>query len=166
MYRFRDSTAALLYIGIAFDPFARARQHAAAKPWWHQVDPSRTTVEWHPNREVAEAAELLAIRQEVPRHNIITSDENGCARFLPRADGGAWGRPTWQPTEVQADILHKMAAATADRKRIEAEIRSVTAQLGQAFVESEVCGIPVSWMAEAANVTRKTVYRHLGKPMK
>ena len=159
LYRFFNPQRQLLYIGIAFDPNLRARQHAVTKAWWAEVDLARTTIEWFLSRSAAEAAELAAIRAEGPRYNIVTSDGHGCARFLPRPDGGSWGRPAWTASTSQERVLNDLASAATQLRGIDAAIETLT-------LEAADAGIPISWIAEHAAVTRKTVYRHLGRPMK
>lgn len=69
LYRFFAADGSLLYVGIAFDPDVRQRQHerSAAMTWWPlQV---RRTVEWFDSRPKAEAAEKEAISREQPRYN-------------------------------------------------------------------------------------------------
>lgn len=68
LYRLYDVAGVLLYVGISGDPAFRQTQHAADKPWWHEV--AETTVEWFNNREVALGREGAAIRRERPKYNI------------------------------------------------------------------------------------------------
>lgn len=71
LYRLYDSADALLYIGIAHDPGVRWSRHASTKPWWPDV--ARKAVEWHDEREIAEALETAAITAEHPRYNVANS---------------------------------------------------------------------------------------------
>lgn len=68
LYRFFGTPAGLLYIGITDNLKARFAAHAADKDWWPHV--ARRTVEWHPTRTAALAAETEAIRAEHPLYNI------------------------------------------------------------------------------------------------
>jgi len=68
LYRLWSDDDRLLYIGISQDPDQRFLQHRQLKSWWPQV--ARKSIEWHPTREVAEAAERVAIGNERPIHNI------------------------------------------------------------------------------------------------
>lgn len=68
LYRLYNSTDVLLYVGIGGNPGRRWQQHRGAKHWWGDV--TRVTLEHHPTREEALAAELDAIRAERPLHNI------------------------------------------------------------------------------------------------
>ena len=67
LYRIFGDEDLLLYIGISDDFGRRWKQHARVQPWWDEK--RRLTVEWHPSREDAEAAETTAIKAEKPRHN-------------------------------------------------------------------------------------------------
>lgn len=58
----------LLYVGISISALARLGQHLDDKPWADEIN--RTTIERHPNREAAAAAEVAAIVTENPRYNI------------------------------------------------------------------------------------------------
>lgn len=51
LYRFRDDSGALLYVGITNNPGRRWTEHQKSKPWWHQVHRDRLA-RWtvrHPN---------------------------------------------------------------------------------------------------------------------
>lgn len=69
LYRLWDADGDLLYVGIACSPARRFAQHAREKPWWSDVE--TRTVQWHPTREEALAAERAAILNEWPRHNRV-----------------------------------------------------------------------------------------------
>lgn len=71
LYRLFDSNGQLLYIGITYQPEARWKAHAATKAWWPDV--ARKSMEWHDTRPIAEAAEVAAIRAELPLHNVDDS---------------------------------------------------------------------------------------------
>lgn len=71
LYRLFADDGTLLYVGIAGNPGRRFEQHAGTKPWWALV--GRTTLEHFPTRPQAAEAELRAIRQEYPKHNIIAN---------------------------------------------------------------------------------------------
>lgn len=70
LYRYFAVDDSLLYVGIAFDPEARGRQHSrtASDTWWHLA--AKRTDEWFENRRDAELAELDAITYERPRFNV------------------------------------------------------------------------------------------------
>jgi hypothetical protein len=69
VYRYFDATGCLLYVGASHDPDGRHEYHQRFQPWWPDVDPSRTRVEWFPTRQKALSTEALAIRTENPLHN-------------------------------------------------------------------------------------------------
>lgn len=69
LYRFYDAEDQLLYVGITLHLPQRWASHAHDKSWWAEV--ARCTVEHHPDRISAGAAELTAIAAEHPRHNIV-----------------------------------------------------------------------------------------------
>jgi predicted GIY-YIG superfamily endonuclease len=69
VYRVFDIADTLLYIGIAKNFGRRWEHHASVQPWWPEV--ARQTVEWHPDRDTAEAIEKDAIKAEGPRYNKI-----------------------------------------------------------------------------------------------
>lgn len=73
MYRLFDHSGVLLYVGITGQPKVRFAQHARDKAWWHEVD--RWRVEWHSDRNAAEAEEVRLIQEEMPLRNI--------QRFVP-----------------------------------------------------------------------------------
>lgn len=62
------STDDLLYIGVSSAFLARQRDHCRQSHWWKDI--TRITVEYHPDRTAAEAAELAAILSERPAWNI------------------------------------------------------------------------------------------------
>jgi hypothetical protein len=67
LYRLWNHCGALLYVGISGHPKDRFKQHAADKEWWTYVE--HWTVEWHPDRAAALAAEAKAIVDESPAFN-------------------------------------------------------------------------------------------------
>lgn len=81
VYRLYDAAGALLYIGSSYNPERRYRDHYP-KPWWSLVE--RRAEEWHPSKEAAYAAEMLAIAAEAPAHN-----EMGTPRYVPPSEKAA-----------------------------------------------------------------------------
>lgn len=69
LYRLFDEGDVLLYIGISNDPDGRWSQHQSTTPWIREV--STRTLEWHPSREDALAAESRTVRAERPRYNVV-----------------------------------------------------------------------------------------------
>ncbi|MGQ4661296.1 hypothetical protein [Lysobacter sp. F6437] len=68
LYRHYDGRGALLYVGISLCAIYRLSQHRR-KPWSRQI--ARVSIEWHPTRSAALAAEKKAIKRERPIHNVI-----------------------------------------------------------------------------------------------
>lgn len=67
LYRYYDDTGRLLYIGITGDLSSRENGHVRSSLWMQIV--ASSTVERHPGREDALAAERLAIETEHPLFN-------------------------------------------------------------------------------------------------
>jgi hypothetical protein len=68
-------------------------------------------------------------------------------------------RPTFEPDDEQKAVLDAIKKLAEQRRTIEERLDQLTAK-------AEKLKIPIKWIADAAGRTRKTVYRHLGKPMK
>jgi predicted GIY-YIG superfamily endonuclease len=66
VYRLWDAEGNLLYIGSAYDPEQRCRDHKK-KPWWPKV--AHRTEEWRPSRGDAYVEELKAIATEGAKYN-------------------------------------------------------------------------------------------------
>lgn len=69
LYRHFDKDGRLLYVGISLNAVARLAQHRGVAHWFRSI--ARIEIEWHPTREDACAAEIEAIREELPMHNVI-----------------------------------------------------------------------------------------------
>ncbi|GFE20075.1 GIY-YIG nuclease family protein [Streptomyces nigrescens] len=69
VYRLRDQTGRLLYVGISDDPLRRWPEHAKDKPWWPEV--ANFSTEWLASRPEALAAEASAIKLEKPLYNVV-----------------------------------------------------------------------------------------------
>jgi hypothetical protein len=67
LYRLKDASAGLLYVGVTWTPKERWTRHRKTKRWWPDV--ASADVECHTSEDVAHAAEYLAITTEHPRHN-------------------------------------------------------------------------------------------------
>lgn len=80
VYRFYDEAGTLLYVGSAYDPDERWKEHRK-KPWARDV--ARRDDLWYANRDAAYAAETAAIRDELPKHNIT----NNPAAVVPVRSG-------------------------------------------------------------------------------
>lgn len=67
LYRIRNADGDLLYIGISETPEFRWISHRRNHAWW--ADVTDYSLEWHENRQAAEAAEAEAVRAEGPLYN-------------------------------------------------------------------------------------------------
>lgn len=157
LYRLYGQDGVLLYVGITKNIRVRFAHHARNKDWWPQVDRGRTRIVWLDDRPTAEAAELEAIRDERPVHNIITSDDSGCARFLPASTGKAWGRPRWSPSPKQAARVDAVVGLYRQKERMKAEYKALLAGLANPSGDD----VPVAHLAARLGVERKTIYRHI-----
>jgi predicted GIY-YIG superfamily endonuclease len=68
LYRFFAADDRLLYVGITDRLGERWSTHMREKPWWSKV--RRQTTEWCDSREAAATAEIAAIKDERPLHNV------------------------------------------------------------------------------------------------
>ena len=162
LYRFYRSAGSPLYFDITNNIKVRFGQHRREKSWWPDVDHAWTRVEWFDNRDEAETAEMAAIRTEQPEHNIVTSDEHGCARFLPNPTGRKWGRPKWSPDAEQAQAIKAVVDLYHLKQRLKEEYKALLAELADPNGDD----VPVAHLAQRLGMERKTVYRHLGRQMK
>ncbi|MFI2663335.1 helix-turn-helix domain-containing protein [Micromonospora carbonacea] len=67
-------------------------------------------------------------------------------------------RPTFTPDDTQRATLDALARLARRRKKLDKEADEL-------MVKADEQGIPISWIADTAQVQRKTVYRHLGRKM-
>lgn len=67
-------------------------------------------------------------------------------------------RPTFAPDDAQRAVLDALARLADQRARVDKEADTLIRQASK-------LDIPISQIAAHAKVTRKTVYRHLGRPM-
>lgn len=94
LYRLRNASGDLLYVGISVDWRRRLRQHRRSQPWWSQV--ADVHLELHPTWRDASWAEGDAIRQERPTYNVAPGSAcHGSVGFRvpPMAD-------IWQSVDV------------------------------------------------------------------
>jgi hypothetical protein len=112
LYRLFDETGRLLYVGVSHKPDVRWGQHSEEKEWWPQVD--TRSVAWHETRASAERAELEAIRQEKPLHNVVGTP---VATVSPTS-GKTPTRPIRVDLELWARFGQAAAAAGSDRSAV------------------------------------------------
>lgn len=84
LYRYFDKNDRLLYVGISKSAPARLAQHIGVSHWAYQI--TRVNIEKYPNRAAARAAELQAIKNENPVHNIEGRRDGMSAFDARRAD--------------------------------------------------------------------------------
>ncbi|MFE5514481.1 hypothetical protein ACFQ9J_28500 [Streptomyces sp. NPDC056529] len=99
VYRLWDAEGNLLYIGSAYEPDVRYREHQK-KPWWPEV--AQRTEEWHPNRGRAYVEEMKAIASEPSKYNEM-------------------GTPGYRTPQTEAIRLRKLLAPLRQRLLTEAE---------------------------------------------
>lgn len=113
LYRFYDRGGCLLYVGLTGRPRSRWKEHSETQPWWPEV--ATATVEHFASVEDLSAAEVAAIREEMPKHNVAhQKPKPTCYHFSVGGDKDlperldrvmrAWGRGE-VPTRESWDIL-------------------------------------------------------------
>ena len=137
LYRLFAEDGALLYVGISARPWTRFIEHREKKLWWTAV--VRVEMGWHPTRESAHAAEVEVIRTEMPRHNV--------QHAAPSAEA-------LEAIDALVQLREQLAAVKAEYREALTELVSPTGG-----------AVPVAYMAEQLGLTRKTVYRHVGRTM-
>lgn len=81
LYRMRDQSGALLYVGITLSVEGRLRAHRGDKPWWPDI--ASIQLEHFASREDLEAAEIAAIRNEAPMHNLLRYKTDRLGAVVP-----------------------------------------------------------------------------------
>lgn len=147
VYRFFDADGSLLYVGMTEHPLVRFAAHRTKAPWWSRVDSTRTTVTWCYTRAAAEKAELKAIADEEPEYNVVGKD------------GYRGGRRKTVLTKEQEQEVAAVVGLFQRKQEIEAEYKRALAELTGADE------VPIAYIAGRLGLTRKTVYRHLGRSM-
>lgn len=69
LYRHFDGAGNLLYIGISLNAMYRLSQHRLQSGWFDDI--ARMEIENFPSRAELEQAEILAIKNESPLHNVV-----------------------------------------------------------------------------------------------
>jgi hypothetical protein len=75
-------------------------------------------------------------------------------------------RPTFEPNDDQDALLRAIEHLAEQRRLLSDQLGEVDRQTDQLIAKADEAKIPIERIAKAAGRTRKTVYRHLGKPMK
>jgi predicted GIY-YIG superfamily endonuclease len=70
LYRLYDAEGTLLYIGISYYPDERIHRHRSDRNWGADIDMSKNRFRWYDTRPEARAAEIKAIHDERPLHNV------------------------------------------------------------------------------------------------
>lgn len=120
LYRWHDADGRLLYVGITANPGERLQHHERTQSWFAEA--VRSTVEWFETRIEAEAAEVVAVRQEKPLHNVrLTERPPTLENPHPRPRRGGWPGPR----KVQTGPVRQSAEQVAQVQAY-AERESVT----------------------------------------
>lgn len=102
IYRMRDLSGRLLYIGVTNGGLRRFMEHSRDKTWWREV--STIDVEHvHCRREVIERIERDAIKDERPLYNIVHNES--C-----RPDPHSWEPPAEHVKQSQTPRRAQLGA--------------------------------------------------------
>jgi hypothetical protein len=71
LYRYYDDEGSLLYVGVSLGAIARLQQHRCKSAWFDDV--ATVKIEKLKTRKDALRAEAVAIKAEVPVHNVLSS---------------------------------------------------------------------------------------------
>lgn len=80
LYRHFDADGRLLYVGISSSHLERLSQHMQGSHWSQDI--SRIEVEWHVTHFAAHQAEVAAIINEKPLHNIQHAAKSEAAALI------------------------------------------------------------------------------------
>ena len=79
LYRHFNVVNQLLYVGVTASPGSRIHEHAANSGWFDKI--SNITIERYDTKDLALAAERLAIENESPKYNIALQNGKKDCRF-------------------------------------------------------------------------------------
>lgn len=105
LYRLFDGGGNLLYVGISNAAARRLLEHSNTREWWGEV--YFVGFEKFASREAAAAAELAAIREERPRHNVVGQASATLSETVPRSVQSPYGsvmRNAWS----RATLAHRL----------------------------------------------------------
>ena len=148
LYRFFTAGLDPVYYGITNNVLVRFADHRRKQRWWPEVDERRTVVVWFPNRDAAAIAELAAIDDEKPKHNIATT--SGGTGRRPWVDAAS--HEAIERGDQVVSLHHQIASAKA-------------AFLNQLVKVADPAGdaVPIAHLAERLGIERKAVYRYLNR---
>lgn len=81
LYRHFDKSGRLLYVGISYTAISRLVGHRSNAHWFDEI--VRIEIERFQTREAAAKAELEAIKNEKPLHNLWTNTKKGPSARSP-----------------------------------------------------------------------------------
>lgn len=142
VYRFFNADGRLLYVGIAYDPAERWKDHARRTKWWK--DAVNNTIDWYDTRAEAERAERTALRYEKPIYNkagSVTPYQGPTAKLgmkLPRKvsiDDDVWAdferlcaeRDVTPEEDIAAHVERSVKSHRAAQRREAAYLRRLAA---------------------------------------
>lgn len=153
LYRIYDDVDRLLYLGIAYTPEVRVRQHSK-DDWWYLAD--TYCVEWFDGRPEAELAEMRAVRGEGPLFNSCYGElfQSSTAEARAAAPSGLErqpllvfkSKPRRVPKPYRIDYwdwqgrVSRISQARA--RQIAKSVRAKYPEMAHAFQEEEDAVIP------------------------
>ncbi|GAB1331708.1 GIY-YIG nuclease family protein [Streptomyces sennicomposti] len=99
VYRLFDAEETLLYVGMSVSPERRFEEHSKKKPWWPEVDLSKTAIAWYKDRFAAAVVEQQDERSGIPRYG---------------KDQPAFGRPFLEQLAAEGYDTTPIAPPTAE----------------------------------------------------
>ncbi len=84
LYRHFDKDGRLLYVGISYCTPERLAGHRGASDWFDEI--VRIEIERYPSRAEAHKAEIEAIKNEKPIHNLWTDARRGSNARRPEVE--------------------------------------------------------------------------------
>lgn len=103
IYRHFSKSGELLYIGYSANPMRRNQQHSSYASWFKEVH--QITIEWFDTHEDALNAEMIAIKIERPRENIVGMSDDDFIKSAKKRS--AWRRTRVFKPHPQLDALQE-----------------------------------------------------------
>lgn len=138
LYRFRDASGELLYVGVSMDIESRFSNHKRAADWWQQC--SRIDMTWYPTRADALVAESAAIDAENPRWNRSSGRKRPQVvdDITRKIESGEWPPGRQLPTKIALAAEYKVSTAVIDAAMIELRLAGlVRGQQGKGVYVAE-----------------------------